>query len=123
MTNAAEIAARYIDVWNEKDPTRRNALLTEAWVENAEYVDPMMGGKGRGEVGALIGAVHERFPGFRFALHGAVDGYGDRVRFSWTLGPDSEPDMIVGTDFVLLEGRRIKTVAGFLDKVPATGSE
>ena len=36
-----------------------------------------------------------------------------------TLGPESEPDMIRGTDFVFLDGGRIKAVAGFLDKVPA----
>lgn len=118
MTQATDVAARYIAVWNEKDPSRRNALLAANWTEDAEYVDPMMGGKGVGEIGALIGAVHERFPGFRFALSGGADGYGDRVRFSWSLGPESDPDMIIGTDFVLLEGQRIKAVAGFLDKVP-----
>ncbi|WP_026791991.1 nuclear transport factor 2 family protein [Pleomorphomonas oryzae] len=118
MTHAAEVAARYIAVWNERDPSRRKALLAESWTEDAEYVDPMMGGKGAGEIGALIGAVHERFPGFRFALSGGADGYGDRVRFSWSLGPESDPDMIIGTDFVLLEGQRIKAVVGFLDKVP-----
>lgn len=119
MTDAAEIAARYMAVWNENNPSRRQALLAEGWTEDAEYVDPIMAGRGRGEIAALVGAVHERFPGFRFALSGVADGYGDRVRFSWMLGPESEPDMIVGTDFVLLDNGRIRTVAGFLDKVPA----
>lgn len=119
MTDAAEIAARYIAVWNETTPSRREALLSEGWTDDAEYVDPMMAGRGRAEVSALIGAVHQRFPGFRFALSGEADGHGDRVRFSWMLGPEREPDMIVGTDFVLMAGGRIKSVTGFLDKVPA----
>jgi hypothetical protein len=119
MTNAAQIADRYIAVWNETDPALRRTLLADGWAENATYVDPLMAGEGHGQIGALIGAVHERFPGFRFALSGGVDGYGDKVRFSWMLGPQNEPDMIEGTDFAVLEGERLKSVTGFLDKVPA----
>ncbi|HEY4083713.1 MAG TPA: nuclear transport factor 2 family protein [Burkholderiaceae bacterium] len=120
MTRATQIADRYISVWNETDPARRQALLAQDWSETAAYVDPMMAGKGRVQISALIGAVHERFPGFRFTLDGRVDGYGDRVRFSWALGSTTEPDLIKGTDFVLVEDGRVSSVTGFLDKVPAS---
>jgi hypothetical protein len=60
MIDAAQIANRYIAVWNETDPARRRALLAEGWTENATYVDPLMAGEGHDEVGALIAAVHER---------------------------------------------------------------
>ncbi|WP_443216732.1 nuclear transport factor 2 family protein [Rhizobium sp. Root1203] len=119
MINAATIAARYIEVWNETDTSRRQALLTEHWAADALYVDPLMKGHERAEISRLIGAAQERFPGFRFALEGDADGYGDRVRFSWRFGPDSEPDMIMGTDFALIENGQLKQVTGFLDKVPA----
>jgi hypothetical protein len=72
MTDATQIVTRYIAVWNETDPARRRAMLTEGWAENATYVDPLMAGEGRDQIGALIGAVHERFPGFRFKLAGRV---------------------------------------------------
>lgn len=123
MTDAIGVADRYIAVWNETDPLRRSAMLAQGWSEDADYVDPLMSGKGRNEIGALIGAVHQRFPGFRFTLAGRADGYGDRVRFSWALGPEDEPDMIMGTDFVLVEGNQFRSVTGFLDKVPANNSE
>ena len=119
MIDAAKIADRYITVWNETDPARRLALLAESWAENATYVDPVMSGEGREQIGALIAAVHERFPGFRFKLEGRADGYHDRIRFSWTLGPEAEADLIKGTDFVVIEDGRLKSVTGFLDKVPA----
>jgi hypothetical protein len=79
-----------------------------------------MRGTGRGEIDALIAGVQQRFPGFRFGLIGPADGFGDRLRFSWSLGPDADPDMIQGTDFAVFEGGRFKTITGFLDKVPAT---
>lgn len=119
MIDATQIASRYVAAWNETDPARRRALLREGWTENATYVDPLMAGEGYDQIGAMIGAVQDRFPGCRFALDGRVDGYGDRIRFAWTLGSASETDMIKGTDFVLLEGGRLKSVTGFLDKVPA----
>lgn len=119
MIQAGEIADRYIAVWNETDAERRRALIAENWAESATYVDPLMQGQGHDQIGALIGAVHARFPGFRFSLDGRADGYGDKVRFSWALGPEGQADMIKGTDFVVLEGERLISVIGFLDKVPA----
>jgi len=119
MTDATQIADRYIAVWNETDPGRRRTMLANGWTKNAAYVDPLAAGEGHEQIGALIGAVQERFPGFRFALSGSVDGYGDKIRFSWALGPENEPDMIKGTDIALVEGESLKSVIGFLDKVPA----
>ena len=119
MTDAAQIADRYIAVWNETDPARRRTLLAEGWAESATYVDPLMAAEGLEQIGALIGTLQERFPGFRFKLSSVVDGYADKIRFSWMLGPENEPDMIKGTDVAFLVGRRLKSVIGFLDKVPA----
>jgi len=118
MTNATQIIQNYIAVWNETDPSRRDALLAEGWTDDAVYVDPLMQGEGRSQISDLIGAVHDRFPGFRFTLDRAVDSYRDRIRFTWTLGPENEPDMIKGTDFCIVENGRLKAVTGFLDKLP-----
>ncbi|WP_119389102.1 nuclear transport factor 2 family protein [Taklimakanibacter lacteus] len=119
MTDAAHIADRYIAVWNETDPARRSALLAKGWSADATYADPLMKGEGHEEIGKLIGAVQARFPGFRFTLDGRVDSHGDKLRFSWSLGPESAPEMIKGTDFATTEDGRLKSVTGFLDKVPA----
>lgn len=119
MTDPAAIANRYIALWNETDPGRRRALLAEGWTENAAYVDPLAKGEGHDQISALIGAVQQRFPGFLFTLAGRADGFADRLRFSWALGPASEADMIKGTDFAVIEDGRLRSVTGFLDKVPA----
>ncbi|HWL82857.1 MAG TPA: nuclear transport factor 2 family protein [Roseomonas sp.] len=118
-TEAQALAARYIAAWNETDPTRRQALLAALWTENATYQDPLMQGTGHAGIAALIEGVQARFPGFRFALAGRPDGYADRLRFSWTLGPASGEVVVAGTDFAqLAEDGRLHTVAGFLDRLP-----
>ncbi|MEZ0168194.1 nuclear transport factor 2 family protein [Microvirga sp. TS319] len=118
MTDAAAIATRYISLWNESDSQCRKARLTELWSENGTYLDPLMQGHGHDQILDLIEGVHRQFPGFRFALVGQPDGYGNQVRFSWQLGPEGGDGPIKGTDFATLENGRLATVTGFLDQVP-----
>ncbi len=119
MTDANTNAERYIAIWNETDAARRKAMIADAWTVDAVYVDPLMRGEGHDQVNGLVEAVQNRFPGFRFELLGAADGYGDNLRFSWGLGPAGAEPIIKGTDFAVLEGGRLKAVHGFLDLVPA----
>ena len=116
--DATTIAQRYIAVWNEPDAARRLLLLEEGWTADARYVDPLMQASGHEQIGMLVGAVHQRYPGFRFALLGRPDGHGEHLRFCWTLGPAGAEDLIQGTDFARLEAGKLQSVTGFLDKVP-----
>ncbi|MCJ0764083.1 nuclear transport factor 2 family protein [Variovorax terrae] len=117
--DATTVAEHYITAWNETDAARREALLAASWTDDATYVDPLMQGRGREQISALIGAVHARYPGFRFVRDGQADGHGEHLRFSWTLGPQAQPDLIKGTNYARLSGRRLQAVTGFLDRVPA----
>lgn len=120
MTDPTTVATTYLRAWNETDTARRAALLRDGWSEDARYVDPLMSGRGAEQIGQLIGGVHERFPGFRFALLGEPNGHGDHVRFAWSLGPAGAEPPIKGSDVVELHEGRIARVIGFLDQVPAT---
>jgi SnoaL-like domain len=120
MADVAQIAANYIAVWNEIDSTRRKTLIGKAWTEDATYLDPMMQGRGHAEIDALVGAVHQRFPGHRFALSGQADGHGDWVRFSWRLAAEGAAAIAEGTDFgVIAADGRLSAITGFLDHVQA----
>ena len=119
MTDVNTVASRYIDLWNERTPSRRRELLAANWTHDAKYVDPLMSGDGHDGVDALIAGVQQRFPDFRFHLLGQPNGYGEHVRFSWGLGPDGGDSPIKGTDFAVVEDGRIRRVTGFLDQVPA----
>lgn len=118
-TTPDRIAEDYIAAWNETDADRRRTLIQRTWSDDAVYVDALMAGRGHAEVDALIAGVQQRFPQFRFSLIGKPDGFGDKVRFSWALGPAGADAPIKGTDFVQVEQGRLKSVTGFLDQVPA----
>ena len=119
MTEAMEIASNYIATWNATDAAERERLLADHWTRDLRYVDPLMAAGSAAELSGMIGAVHERFPGFRFSLISKPDGHNDWVRFSWGLGPEGADPIIEGSDVIRMDGGRMQSVVGFLDKVPA----
>src|SRR5260370_23160102 len=64
MTDVNTIANSYIELWNERTPSRRREMLATNWTADAKYVDPLMSGDGHDGVDALIAGVHQRFPDF-----------------------------------------------------------
>jgi SnoaL-like domain len=118
MTDHKAIATGYIELWNERTPSRRREMLATNWTSDARYVDPLMAGDGHDGVDALISGVQQKFPDFKFKLLGEPNGFGDHVRFSWGLGPDGVDSPIKGTDFAVLKDGRIRSITGFLDQVP-----
>jgi hypothetical protein len=97
------IARAYIAAWNTTDAASRAGQIEKAFTADVAYRDPIMQGDGHAGVDALIAGVHGQFPGFRFTLKGAADGYADTIRFSWALGPDGVPSVIEGTDVCQIE--------------------
>ena len=120
MRDAKTLADDYVTLWNEVDPGRRKEILARTWTADATYADPLMSGAGRTEIDGLIAAVQSKFPGFRFKLLKAAESVGSHVRFSWQLGPHAGAAPIEGTDFIVRDGDMIKSVIGFLDRLPAS---
>ena len=116
----SDLVTRYLQCWNETDPDERLALVSDVFAADATYVDPMAEVAGREQLSALIGAVHEQFPGFVFSALDAPDAHHRQTRFRWTLGPAGGEAPVVGFDVVVTnDDGRIRSVLGFLDRVPA----
>ncbi len=120
MPDFEEIAARYIDAWNETDPATRRAAVDSLWAEDGRYVDPLADVEGRDQIDATIAAVQSQFPTLEFRLAGPVDGHHGQCRFAWELGPAGGEAPVAGFDVAVLSGDgTLQTVLGFLDRVPA----
>jgi hypothetical protein len=119
MFDPASIARAYLETWNETNDEQRRLLYKKYWTKDATYVDPLMQGDGEERIAGMIGAVHQRFPGYRFQQLGTANGYGDYVRLSWGLGPEGSPAPIEGSDVVVVRDGRIGQVIGFIDRAPA----
>jgi hypothetical protein len=94
--------------------------MADLFTDDVRYTDPLGSAEGRAALEATIGAVQQQFPGFVFRLAGPVDAHHDQVRFSWELGPAGQEAPVAGFDVAVVDaGGRIRTVLGFLDRVPA----
>src|SRR3546814_18767947 len=87
MTTPADLAERYIAMWNETDAGRRRALIAGLWAADATYVDPLMRGEGVAGIDAMVAGAQQNFPGLVFSLAGKAEEVADRLRLSWPLGP------------------------------------
>ena len=70
MFDPKSVAQAYLETWNEPDEDRRRALLSQHWTATATYADPLMRAEGTQQIAGLVGAVQQRFPGFRFRPSG-----------------------------------------------------
>ncbi|MGW3495365.1 nuclear transport factor 2 family protein [Streptomyces sp. NPDC001020] len=113
--------ARYLEAWNASDPETLTKAVAAAWTADGSYTDPLADVSGHEQIAAVIAAAHAQFPGFSFQLSGTVEGHHDIARFTWELvnaADGSAP--VAGFDVIELDGDgRIRTVHGFLDRVPA----
>ncbi|PTR22967.1 SnoaL-like protein [Rhodococcus sp. OK519] len=119
MNDFDAVIQRYLDTWNETDTDKRAALVEELWAADGRYVDPIGSAEGHAALTALIGAVQQQFDGMRFELAGDIDAHHDQARFTWALGPAGDDPLVIGFDVLERDpDGKVRTVLGFLDKVP-----
>ena len=120
MTDFTALAEDYIAAWNETDPARRRRLVERVWAADARYVDPLVEVEGHDGIDAVVVGAQEAFPGHTFALVGPVDAHHDQARFGWSLAQGDAEPLVIGFDVVVAgSDGRLRTVLGFLDRVPA----
>ncbi|TQJ85870.1 nuclear transport factor 2 family protein [Streptomyces sp. SLBN-31] len=113
--------ARYFEAWNAAGDEEVVKAVAAAWAADGSYTDPLADVRGHEGIAAVITAAHGQFPGFSFRPVGAVDGHHDTARFAWELVSEADGSApVAGFDVITLDADgRIRTVLGFLDRVPA----
>ncbi|MER5903343.1 nuclear transport factor 2 family protein [Streptomyces mirabilis] len=112
--------ARYFEAWNATDRDALAKAVAAAWSTDGSYTDPLSEVRGHDGIAAVIAAAYEQFPGFSFRPAGPVDGHHDIARFGWELVNEADGTApVAGFDVITLDGDdRIRSVHGFLDRVP-----
>jgi hypothetical protein len=121
MSGINTTIANYIAAWNETDSDKRREVIAGAWVEGGSYLDSHRDSTGHDAIDAMIAAVQQMFPGYRFRLASGIDVHHDRVRFSWQAGGTLDaPLFFAGTDFATIApDGRFNAVTGFTDAMPS----
>ncbi len=137
ITKSAQVADRYVAVWNEPDPDRRRTLIRELWanggVQVLEAPEAMREGAARYAMSALLEArghdaleervtrAYEEFvaPGeFSFRSRGNAARLGDLLKFNWEMVSTNGGDVAaVGLEILELDGDgRIRTDYQFIER-------
>jgi hypothetical protein len=118
MLAITTVVDTYIAMWNETDPEKRLALISETLNADATYIDPAMSGNGVDDINAMIAATQNAYLAYHFILQGEPDSHHDYLRFTWTLARDGEEPIAIGTDFATVANDgRLASVVGFLEPV------
>ena len=120
--NHEDIAKRYVGTWNERDATRRRALIDELYTADRGYTDPNVELRGPAQIDAFVGTTQARFPGYVFTLGSAVDSHHSQSRFNWhATAPGASDPAYVGFDVLATDGDgRVRQVYGFIDRTPTS---
>ena len=121
MSDLNTIVDKYLEIWNETDSSARRQKVDELWAEDGVYVDPLASVSGPAAFDQVVGGAQGQFTGLMFVRGNTFDEHHNVVRFTWDLvpGEDAEP-IASGFDVAIVgEDGRIKSVYGFIDKMPA----
>jgi hypothetical protein len=89
-TEFAELADRYVAVWNEPDADARRAAIAGLWVPDGEHYVRTLQAKGYEALQQRVTGSHEknvRDAGFRFVRAGDAQFLHDAVMFHWHMVP------------------------------------
>jgi SnoaL-like domain len=108
-----------LEVFSEKDPTRRRALIEEFYTEDCVFYDPNNGvHRGRDEIGRIAGVIKATHPDFQYQPIAEPDVSGNGGRIRWVSGRPGQAPAYAGTDFIVAREGRIAAIYLFFDKLP-----
>ena len=121
--SALDIAERYFDAWNRRDP----AAVLQTLHADGTYTDPTTGGPLSGDafVGYMNG-LFSAFPDTSFEIASTGLAAPDLVAAQWImrgtntgsmfgLPPTGKSIVLNGADFIRVEGGKIRSVDGYFD--------
>ena len=122
-THFAELADRYVALWNLTDAGARRDAIASLWVPQGEHYVRTLQAKGYEALQQRVTGSHEknvRDAGFRFISAGDAQFLHDAVMFHWHMIPAAGgPVAAVGLEFlVLAEDGRIATDYQFILPTP-----
>jgi uncharacterized protein len=120
LNGSAELAERYMAVWNEPDPQARRSAVAQIWSEDARCCTPAADYVGLEAIDGRVAAAHDKWVGqggFVFRPRGAVDEHHGGMRVRWDMVPSAGGEPVSsGVQFLLLgDDGRVRYDYQFID--------
>ena len=116
--NIEELINCYFDSLNETNEKRRRQLTKQVWAERGKFGTPYGEVTGQDAIEELIAGVQKRFPNAIVRRTTNIDGFGNYLRWGFTLSAADGTPILSGVDFAIVENAKLQLVMGFFDFAP-----
>ncbi|KUJ62402.1 glyoxalase [Flavobacteriaceae bacterium CRH] len=106
---------KHLEVWNEKDQTKRTALMNKIYASDIEMVDCHFIAVGNDAISTFIVDLHQKNPDFRFRAK-SVETNHNVVRLYWQFGSKAKPATVTGMDLFVIENGKVQKLYVFVDE-------
>lgn len=114
--------ANLLSVFNERDETARRAAVQSTYAEDIVWYESDGNViKGHDTLNKRAEELLAENPGFAFKPEGEMVVSQNLGILSWTFGPPGEPDLVKGTDVIIVQDGKVKALWTAVTKVPAQG--
>jgi hypothetical protein len=128
MNTVAELAERYVAVWNEADPETRRRRIAELWTREGGTSHRLIDAFGYEALEGRVTRSYDKWiaeKGYRFRALGKAVGHHGTVKFVWEMVPaDGGGAISVGIDLLVLgPDGRIQIAYQFIEPGPPASTE
>jgi SnoaL-like domain len=117
-TIRALLSANLFSVFDEHDASKRATAVEDTYTEDIIWYEPDGVIQGRAALNARASEMQTQSPGFKFRADGIMSVSQNIGVLRWYFGPEDKPDMIRGTDVIIVEGGKVKALWTSIDNAP-----
>lgn len=105
-------------VFNERDPSKRAKAIQETYAEDVIWYESDVIAQGHAVLDARASEIQAQSLDFNFSVDGGTSVCQNVGVLKFCFGPEDKPDLIRGTDIMIVEGGKVKALWTCLDSVP-----
>jgi catechol 2,3-dioxygenase-like lactoylglutathione lyase family enzyme len=113
--DAEKIVKQHLSIWSETNEVARAAAVSKIYADDIKLVDPFFTSGGIEKVNGFINQLQANHPGYVFSLMGEVMSHHSVIKFNWSFDSKTGPEKITGSDIMMLQNGRVKTLYVFIN--------
>jgi len=110
--------ANLLRVFNERDPSKRSTAIQEIYAEDVIWYESDVIVQGHAVLNTRASEIQAQSPGFNFSTDGGTSVCQNVGVLRFCFGPEDKPDLVRGTDIMIVEGGKVKALWTCLDSAP-----
>jgi SnoaL-like domain len=117
-TVRALLFASLFKVFNEREASKRATAIEDTYAEDIIWYEPDRIIHGHAALNARALELQTESPSFKFRADGIMSVSQNIGILRWYHGPEDKPDMIRGTDVMIVEAGKAKALWTTIDSAP-----